>query len=70
MAQGVQCLLFKHEDLSSDSQHPCKSQAQPQHWKVETDPRIGSAASLVKTGKFQVQWATLSQKKWSTTEIP
>lgn len=25
-AQGVKCLLFKNEDLSSDSQFPCKSQ--------------------------------------------
>lgn len=73
---SVKCFLRKHEDMNTDSEHPClknktiKSQAQ-QHihvipalgkWKLEDTWGL-----LPRTSLLQVQWQALSQKvKWKT----
>lgn len=72
VSHWVKCLLYGHEDLSSDPHHLQKAShsdlhLQPQHW-VGT----GTGGSQELNVKLQVQWQTLSnyrEKRRKTTYV-
>lgn len=68
LERQLSCWMYKREELSLDSKHPCKTQA----WCSAGDLKTGRSLRLIagqssQIGKVEVQFETVS-KKWGATE--